>query len=137
MKKVYDFVCSPGALNISVIWYSVRAGTSKKDVQAKKMIEKITSKSSDFLFALHDLQMANFKEAVANSLFPGHAGKDGAALRLLRQKTISVTKLAQMLRKLPAALLNSLSIDTPMFDSSQIPSRKKPLALTQNEKKPK
>lgn len=137
MKKVYDFVCSPGALNISVIWYSVRAGTSKKDVQAKKMIEKITSKSSDFLFAQHDLQMANFKEAVANSLFPGHAGKDGAALRLLRQKTISVTKLAQMLRKLPAALLNSLSIDTPMFDSSQIPSRKKPLALTQNEKKPK
>lgn len=137
MKKVYDFVCSPGALNISVIWYSVRAGTSKKDVQAKKMIEKITSKSSDFLFALHDLQMANFKEAVANSLFPGHAGKDGAALRLLRQKTISVTKLAQMLRKLPAALLNSLSIDTPMFNSSQIPSRKKPLALTQNEKKPK
>lgn len=137
MKKVYDFVCSPGALNISVIWYSVRAGTSKKDVQAKKMIEKITSKSSDFLFAQHDLQMANFKEAVANSLFPAHAGKDGAALRLLRQKTISVTKLAQMLRKLPAALLNSLSIDTPMFDSSQIPSRKKPLALTQNEKKPK
>lgn len=137
MKKVYDFVCSPGALNISVIWYSVRAGTSKKDVQAKKFIEKITSKSSDFLFALHDLQMANFKEAVANSLFPKHAGKDGAALRLLRQKTISVTNLAQMLRKLPAALLNSLSIDTPMFDSSQIPSRKKPLALTQNEKKPK
>ena len=107
MKTIYDFIYSPAALDASVVWYSVRVGVSAADRAALRSVTKFTKGNSDFLFARHDAQLADFRMQVAASIFPIVAKCGGCPLAFMRLRTVEVVDLARFLRRFPAALLNS------------------------------
>lgn len=107
MKKVFDFVFCQGEIDRTIVWYSVMCGKSQRDVSARHFVARIAEKQSDYLFALHSQQMAEFKERVAESLFSLPTECHISPLSLLRQRTIDICSLARFLRSYPAQLLNS------------------------------
>lgn len=107
MKRIFDFVYCKGSLTPAVVWYSVRCGISKADIQARQYIERLAASSNDYLFAKHSADLQEFQNCVAASLFPSAVKAGKSPLSLLRRHFVEVTVLARFLRSCPPQLLNS------------------------------
>lgn len=107
MKRIYDFVYSPGALSPTVVWYSVKVGTSMRDQAACRYVMSVAKDNISFLFTLHSQEMCSFKLNVACSLFPQAPGKELAALNYLREVMIDICQLASWLKTRPHSFLNA------------------------------
>lgn len=137
MKRLFDFVFSPSAIEPNVVWYSVRCGKSRRDRQARSYIEALSASSNNYLFAEHCKALADFREKVAASLCRQDAGESASPLAVLRQCTVEVVALASFLRKYPASFLNSPYTACTFADISRQRFLQNSSPLTDKEKKPK
>lgn len=123
MKKVFDFVFCDDELDTSVVFYSVKVGTSVSEQSAWRFVLKQAS-NNNFFVKVHSADTQLFIEKCAQMLFP--LVPLSRALQMMRREFIEVKALASFLRKYPAALLNSRKIGSSFSNVTQvtlIPSR--------------
>lgn len=106
MKKIHDFVYSPGELTPDVVWYSVAVGASKRDQVAHGLLQKCAAKDRDCLYVVHTKEMADFQEKVAASFSRVGVPGNVMPLSVLRRVYINVVDLARCVRTMPLSYLN-------------------------------
>lgn len=108
MKTVYDLIFCNATLSRSTVFYQVYVGKSSRDLRALAFVASV-AKAPEFFFARHSLDVQNFVDKCAASIF-NYSGRDGAT-RFLRRKVVTITWLAAFLKRAPPCLLNSSRIE--------------------------
>lgn len=108
MKTVYDLIFCDAALSRLTVFYHVYVGSAARDQRALAFV-KTVAKAPEFFFARHSLDVQNFVDKCAASIF-NYSGRDGAT-RFLRRKVVTITWLAAFLKRAPPCLLNSTRIE--------------------------
>lgn len=106
MKTLHTLVFCDGMLDADVVWYSVRVGISAVDQRAYSFVRNMVAADSRFFFVRHSLDVALFRQRVADSLFTADRATGHASVLLLRHRTIEIVQLARFLRHCPPSLLN-------------------------------
>lgn len=132
MKKLFDFVYSPGTFSPQTIWYRVAVGTSQRDRAALARLRRVASQSPCILLAQHDAQLERVRGDIAAATFP--AIPRPAAI--MRVKHIGVQALARFVSSAPLALLNSSRIETPVSMPAMVLSGwRTPAAILQSRRR--
>lgn len=108
MKTVYDLIFCEATLSKQTVFYHIYVGYSARDIRALAFV-KTVAKAPEFFFARHSLDVQNFVDKCAASIF-NYSGRDGAT-RFLRRKVVTITWLAAFLKHAPPCLLNSTRIE--------------------------
>lgn len=108
MKTVFDLIYCETVLTSQVVFYHVLVGCSHRDHSAFEFVKSV-AKAPSFFFVKHSLEVQNFVDKCAASIF-NYSGRDGAT-RFLRRKVVNITWLAAFLKRAPPCLLNSTRIE--------------------------
>lgn len=108
MKTIYDLIFCNATLTKHTVFYHVYVGRSTRDLRALAFVKSVAV-APEFFFARHSLDVQNFVDKCAASIF-NYSGRDGAT-RFLRRKVVTITWLAAFLKRAPPCLLNSSKIE--------------------------
>lgn len=95
MITIYDYVYAKKEITKQTVWWMIEAGDGYGSYKALQFINDLVSSSTEHYFKKHSMEVCEFKENVARSLWPGVP----YPTLLLPWGHLSVVDLARIIRK--------------------------------------
>lgn len=95
MITMYDYVYAKKKITKQSVWWIIKAGDSYESYKALQFLNNLVSSSTDHYFKQHSLEVCEFKDNVARSLWP----EVPYPTLLLPAGCLSIVDLARIIRK--------------------------------------
>lgn len=95
MITIYDYVYAKKEITKQTVWWMIEVGNSYESYKALQYINSLVNSSTEHYFKKHSMEVCEFRENVARSLYPKIPRPD----LLLPWGCLSIVDLARIIRK--------------------------------------